>query len=79
MKKITLIFRNILILFSLQVFLYYVWHKGQTSMKFSELSIEYIVYSIILYSYVITNTIYKSKDTVRTHSTIIIPKDYTEY
>jgi len=79
MKKLTLIFRNILILFSLQVFLYYVWHKGQTSMQFSELSIEYIVYSIILYSYVITNTIYKSKDTVRTHSTIIIPKDNTEY
>jgi len=78
MKKLTLIFRNILILFSLQLFLYYVWHKGQTSMKFSELSIEYIVYSIILYAYVITNTIYKN-DTVRTHSTIIIPKNYTEY
>ena len=75
MKKTTLIFRNTLLLFSLQLFLYYVWHKGQTRMQFSELSIEYIVYSIILYSYVITNTIYKSKDTVRTHSTIIIPKD----
>jgi len=78
MKKLTLIFRNTLILFSLQLFLYYVWHKGQTRMQFSELSIEYIVYSIILYAYVITNTIYK-KDTVRTHSTIIRHKDYTEY
>lgn len=79
MKKITLIFRNTLLLFTLQIFLYYVWHKGQTHLQFRELSIEYIVYSIILYTYVITNTIYKSNSTVRTHSTVIIPKGYTEY
>jgi hypothetical protein len=79
MKKITLIFRNTLLLFTLQIFLYYVWHNGQTHLQFSELSIEYIVYSIILYTYVITNTIYKSNSTVRTHSTVIIPKGYTEY
>lgn len=76
MKKLNLLLRNLLITYAIELMIYFCI-MGKTTM-FSNMSYESFMFNLLLYTYVITNSL-KNNSTVRTHSTVIIPKDYTEY
>jgi hypothetical protein len=76
MKKLNLLLRNLLITYSIELMIYFLI-MGKTTM-FSNMSYESFIFNVLLYTFVITNSL-RNNSTVRTHSTIIIPKDHTEY
>lgn len=72
MKKLNLLLRNLLITYSIELMIYFII-MGKTTM-FSNMSYESFIFNVLLYTFVITNS-FRNNSTVRTHSTIIIPKD----
>ena len=76
MKKLNLLLSHLLITYSIELVIYFLI-MGKTTM-FSNMSYESFIFNVLLYTFVITNSL-RNKCTVRTHSTVIIPKDYTEY
>jgi hypothetical protein len=72
MKKLNLLLRNLLITYSIELIIYFLI-MGKTTM-FSNMSYESFIFNLLLYTFVITNSL-RNNSTIRTHSTIIIPKD----
>jgi len=68
------IIKNTIILYTIHSIFYFIIYRQ--FIKFSEMNVESIIYFILLYGYVILNSINMS---LRKHSTIIRHKDYTEY
>jgi hypothetical protein len=77
MKKLHLLFRNLLITFVVEYIIYGI-PSAYNDKMFTNMSYDFIIFNVLLYAYVITNSL-RLGSSLRAHSTIIIPKDRTEY